>query len=200
MLRRGLDGTVDAAREATVMEHARRHGVPTPAVLSASGCDLVMEMVTGPSMLDDLVVRPDRAERHGRLLADLHRALDAVPPMPGHEAHDGLVHLDLHPGNVLLPAAGPVVIDWSNAGHGSRALDRATTWLVIACLTPPQPWPALDDVRADLLRALAAAGPSIDARALRRAGRTRLSDPTTSSGEATSIRRLLGRHERGAAV
>jgi thiamine kinase-like enzyme len=46
----------------------------------------------------------------------LHRQLHAIPapadlPAPLGEG-TSLVHLDLHPGNVLLTASGPMVIDW----------------------------------------------------------------------------------------
>ena len=44
---------------------------------------------------------------------------------------DRLVHLDLHPANVLLTASGPAVIDWPNAGRGDGLADVATTWVVL---------------------------------------------------------------------
>ncbi len=33
-------------------------------------------------------------------------------------AAERIVHLDLHPGNVMLTAGGPVVIDWTNVAAG----------------------------------------------------------------------------------
>jgi Phosphotransferase enzyme family len=38
----------------------------------------------------------------------------------------GVVHGDFHPGNVLLSANGPVLIDWSDAMVGAQAWDLAT--------------------------------------------------------------------------
>jgi thiamine kinase-like enzyme len=64
-------------------------------------------------------------------VGQLHRQLHAIPapadlPAPLGEG-TSLVHLDLHPGNVLLTASGPVVIDWPNAGRGSGLADVACT-------------------------------------------------------------------------
>ena len=126
----------DPVAEAAVMEHARRFGFPVPEVVSADGRDLVMERVSGPTMLADLGRRPWLVRRHGALLASLHRRLHAIPAPEGLAAPLGrgssLVHLDLHPDNVLLTRAGPVVIDWSNGARGEAADDVAQTWVIVA--------------------------------------------------------------------
>src|ERR1700704_6611413 len=79
--RKGEGG--DTAVEASVMEHARGHGFPVPAVHEAGGRDLVLERVDGPTMLAALARRPWRVGRHGRTLAELHRTLHAIPAPPG---------------------------------------------------------------------------------------------------------------------
>src|SRR5947209_9924445 len=121
VLRRYRDGT-DSEREARVMEHARAHGFPVPAVYDARGPELVLARIDGATMLADLAARPWRVRAHARTLADLHRRLHAIPSPDGlpSRAGDGpdLVHLDLHPDNVLLSPRGPVVIDWVAAGGG----------------------------------------------------------------------------------
>lgn len=43
-----------------------------------------------------------------------------------------MLHLDLHPGNILLTATGPQVVDWESARLGSAEVDLATTALVFA--------------------------------------------------------------------
>ncbi|WP_213012987.1 phosphotransferase, partial [Paractinoplanes toevensis] len=43
-----------------------------------------------------------------------------------------IVHLDLHPENVLLTRRGPVVIDWCNAGDGAGDLDTALSAIILA--------------------------------------------------------------------
>ena len=50
----------------------------------------------------------------------------------GSTTGETIVHLDLHPENVLLTERGPVVIDWCNAGDGPADLDTALTALILA--------------------------------------------------------------------
>ncbi len=131
-------------REAKTMEHVRAAGYPVPQVfdLSDDGTDLVMELAEGPSMLADLSSRPWRLGRHAATLAGLHDRLHAVGapqwlgPAPGGEG-ESLVHLDLHPLNVMLGTDGPVVIDWANAARGRAGADVAVSWLLMATATIP---------------------------------------------------------------
>ena len=46
-----------------------------------------------------------------------------------------MLHLDLHPGSVLLTAGGPRVIDWESARAGPAGVDLATTALIFAEVT-----------------------------------------------------------------
>ncbi len=143
VLRRATDPRQDMTTEAAVLRWAARHGVPVPAVRAAAGPDLVLEHVHGPSMLAALLDDPAAAAAHGQTLAGLHRRLDRVPAPPELPAPPGpagrLLHGDLHPGNVLLAGAGPVLIDWTNAASGPSGLDTATTWLLLACFELPDP-------------------------------------------------------------
>src|SRR3954453_11115217 len=120
----------DTAREAAVMRHVAGHGYPVPRVYQAAGPDLVLERVRGPTLLAALTSGEVAVRAGAELLADLHGRLHAVPPRPN--AGHGVVHLDLHPDNVLLGPAGPVVIDWRNAGDGPPELDLAVTALIMA--------------------------------------------------------------------
>jgi Phosphotransferase enzyme family len=43
-----------------------------------------------------------------------------------------VLHVDLHPNNVMLGADGPVLIDWCNVGDGPPDLDVAMTALILA--------------------------------------------------------------------
>jgi aminoglycoside phosphotransferase (APT) family kinase protein len=133
------DGTVlrkfrtagNPAREALVMEHARARGYPVPRVHEVRPDALVLERIDGRSMLRDLRRRPWRLPRHMRTLAELHAQLQKIDAP--HELGDGaLLHRDLHPNNVLLSPAGPVVIDWPNSTAGDRAFDVALAWIVCA--------------------------------------------------------------------
>lgn len=66
------------------------------------------------------------------VLTDLHTRLHALPARLSREPGDRILHLDLHPDNVVLTAHGPVLIDWRNAGEGPPDLDVALTALIIA--------------------------------------------------------------------
>ncbi len=50
-----------------------------------------------------------------------------------------LCHGDFHPGNVMLTARGPIIIDWMTAKRGSPMADVARTLLLLAIGTPPSP-------------------------------------------------------------
>src|SRR5262249_44827696 len=116
-------------REARVMAHAAEHGYRVPHVFEVGQNALVLERVDGPTMLDDLWRRPWKLGTHATTLARLHEALHEISAPP--ELGDGrLLHMDLHPENVMLSHAGPVVIDWTNAVAGDPALDVAMTWVI----------------------------------------------------------------------
>ncbi|HSM67581.1 MAG TPA: phosphotransferase [Ilumatobacteraceae bacterium] len=140
VLRRNRAGESTEA-EARLMRHLADHGYPVPTVFEADGPDIVMERLDGPTMLDRLASRPWTMARHARTLADLVRRLGDVP-VPGglrviERSGEVVVHLDLHPDNVVLSDRGPIVIDWTNAAAGPRGLDAANTWLTLAAGTPP---------------------------------------------------------------
>jgi aminoglycoside phosphotransferase (APT) family kinase protein len=130
VLRRYRDGG-DVAAEAATMAYVARFGYPVPRVHHASGPDLVLDRVDGPTMLTALAAGTIDGDAGARLLADLHTRLHALPPRGGDPAHT-VLHLDLHPDNVMLGPAGPVVIDWRNAEEGPADLDVAQTALITA--------------------------------------------------------------------
>jgi hypothetical protein len=127
------------ANEARTMAYARDHGYPVPAIeaISDDGAELTMERLYGPSMVDLLGRRPWTVKKQGALLADLHRRLhdlrapEWVGNAPG-VAGEQLVHLDLHPLNVMMTARGPIVIDWSAAARGDGNTDVALTWVLLS--------------------------------------------------------------------
>ena len=126
--------------EVNVIRHVIAHGYPTPAVLDVSGRDLILERVDGPTMQEVLESDPGELDRQIGILAGLHDRLHAIEAPPGLVAiGEGrtLLHLDLHPKNVILGTHGPSVIDWANARSGHWADDVAQTIVVI--------WGALAD-------------------------------------------------------
>jgi aminoglycoside phosphotransferase (APT) family kinase protein len=61
--------------------------------------------------------------------ASLAHALDLLPPQVGAPR---LCHGDLHPSNVILSDAGPMIVDWFDAARGDRVSDVARsllTWI-----------------------------------------------------------------------
>jgi len=130
-------------KDATVMRYVAQHGYPVPRVeqISSDGFELIMERIDGPTMLEVLSRQPWMLWRHAALLATLHDRLHEIPGPQWLDRFlaggDRLVHLDLHPLNVVLSPKGPVVIDWSNAARGAGAADVALTWLVMMAAEIP---------------------------------------------------------------
>ncbi len=142
VLRRYRDDRHDLGCEARAMRYVADHGVRVPAVVEASGTDLVMERIEGPTMLDVLSEQPQRGLRLARILADLQSQIASIPAPPwlmppGWSATHGdddpvVLHLDLHPMNVMLADDGPVVIDWTNVAGGPAGFDAALSYVAMA--------------------------------------------------------------------
>lgn len=143
VLRRYRDPAHATGRAAAATRIAGDAGVPTPRVLAAHGPDLVLERVDGPTMLAEMtsgaVAEQWPMREAMAMLADLHRRTHRVrmpqgerelPRLPG---GDSLLHLDLHPNNVLMAADGPQLIDWENASWGPPGFDVAVTAVILAC-------------------------------------------------------------------
>jgi Ser/Thr protein kinase RdoA (MazF antagonist) len=181
----------DTEREVAAMEIARREGFPVPAARALSDTEIVMDRLDGPTMLDDLGRRPWRIDHHAEMLAGLHRRLHAIEapawlPAPLGEG-DALLHLDLHPDNVILTPRGPFVIDWPNAARGHGARDVAHTWIVISCSSP---------TTGAYRRALSVVGRAIFARMfLRRFDRGETLVDIEAVGAYRSARRTLPKTE-----
>jgi aminoglycoside phosphotransferase (APT) family kinase protein len=191
----------DTEREVAAMEHARSHGYPVPAARALNETDIVMERLDGPTMLDDLGRRPWRIDRHASTLAELHRRLHEIRAPDWLHAPLGegqsLMHLDLHPDNIMMTARGPFVIDWPNAARGSGNADVAHTWIVIACSTPTTGLyrQALSAVgRGLLLRAFLRHFDRAElTRHLQRVGTYRLTNRELPESERAAIRRVMAK-------
>lgn len=139
VLRRYRDEQRPVGRLVTATDIAWSAGVPTPRVLASHGPDLILERVDAPTMLAEMTAGRLSMDTAMRLLADLHRVTHAVrrpdgeSELPGHPDGDRLLHLDLHPNNVLMAPAGPQLIDWENACWGPPGLDVAVTAVILAC-------------------------------------------------------------------
>ena len=129
-----------AAAAATVL--------PVPAVLDQAEVhdDLAVLLERRPGRpVADVVRRDARVARAaGSACAAVHQTLAAVAAPPGvppvrnppagmAAAPPRLLHLDLHPFNLLADDDGALtgVLDWANAAAGHPDLDRARTWATL---------------------------------------------------------------------
>ncbi|MDQ0683456.1 aminoglycoside phosphotransferase (APT) family kinase protein [Streptomyces achromogenes] len=185
VLRRDREGRGDAVAEAAVMAHVRAHGYPAPAVRPpVSRADLVMERLDGPTMLQALTAGALDAGEAGEMLARLLRALHAVPGRVSGGAR--VLHLDLHPDNVILAPDGPRVIDWTNAQEGGPGLDWGTSAVILAQVAvsaEPVAAPALPPLARAMLTALLADPSDLTEEGLAQALRRRAANPTMSPQE-----------------
>jgi streptomycin 6-kinase len=151
VLRRYRDGS-DATGEADLMRYVGGLGFPVPTVYDADGPDLVLERLRGPTLLDALVAGSVDAATAAGWLTRLHDDLHALAPRGS--AADRILHLDLHPQNVMVERRGPVLIDWRNATEGPAGLDVALSALILAqvAVDPAGPHSA---TAADLLERFA---------------------------------------------
>lgn len=182
----------DVSAEAAVMAYVGGLGFPVPRVYSAGGGDLVLERLTGPTMLEALGAGEITAVAAADLLARLHARLHALPPQSPHRPGDRPVHLDLHPANVMLEGRGPVVIDWRNSGQAPPEVDVAVSALIVAQV-------AVDSAReeaalaATFLAAFMARVGAVSSEALDQAVRFRRADANLTAreigllGEAVSL-------------
>jgi aminoglycoside phosphotransferase (APT) family kinase protein len=133
VLRKTRDGR-SIEHEARVMRYAAEYGYPVPAVhdVRAQGSEIVMQRIDGPLMMEPMAKRPWTIPRYASLLADLHDQLHQIPAadwlrqLP--DGGDRLVHLDLHPLNVLLSPQGPVATTAHSRCAGSTIDWRLGVW------------------------------------------------------------------------
>ncbi|MEV7424651.1 aminoglycoside phosphotransferase family protein [Streptomyces sp. NPDC091212] len=179
--------------EARLMTHLAACGYPVPKVYETTATDMVLERLAGPTMLDVLARRPWRVAGLGRMLGGLHDRLHALPApewLPrrfGTAGDDRVLHLDLHPGNVLLTGRGPMVIDWCNAGAGDPAADVAMTLVTVGGAEIPQLTARLG--RRLFLRGMRRGCGTDPAGRAQEVIEAKLADPNLTPAEAAWLRR-----------
>ncbi|SDO22963.1 Phosphotransferase enzyme family protein [Streptomyces sp. cf386] len=181
VLRRDREGYGDALAKGAVMAHVREHGYPAPRVRLAdsSRTELVMQRLSGPTMLGALTEGTMGADEAGGILARLLRQLHGVP---ARGAQGGRVlHLDLHPDNVVLTPDGPYVIDWDNAEEGDPGLDWASSAVILAQVAVGDE--ALAEPARALLAGLLADPSGLTGNGLAEALRRRAANPTMNRRE-----------------
>jgi aminoglycoside phosphotransferase (APT) family kinase protein len=203
VLRRFRDPDRDTAHEAKVMDYLAARGYPVPRVHDTDGPVLVLERLHGPTIMQAWQRTPWRVHHYAKQLADLHNALAAVPApdwlhapnaLPEDEAGAGssVLHLDLHPLNVILtPDRGPVVIDWTNAAAGDPAYELARTLVILGTADIPHPLARV--IRGRYLRALRRNAAADPAPRMADAARVRLTDLNNTPSENARLQALLAR-------
>lgn len=151
--------------EAGYVAAVHRCGAPAPRFIEITTLDgrevALYERIEGNSLWDELRAAPARAPEIGRLLAQIHAGLLAMPgPMALPSQHYRirrkvrnavarqlvmppadlpelgseqlmLCHGDLHPKNILMSPSGPIVVDWFDASRGIAAADVARTLVLL---------------------------------------------------------------------
>jgi aminoglycoside phosphotransferase (APT) family kinase protein len=195
---------LDVGPEAEIMRYLGQAGYPVPAIYDADGSDLVMERLDGHDMLADMSRRPWLARRHARTLADLHNRLHQIAAPSGWPQAVGpgdmVLHLDLHPGNVMLTSRGPVVIDWSNVRSGPAGADVAMAYLLMASSEVSDfPLPVRATVgalRKTFIRYFLLAARDDPAPYIAKVARHRITDRNTRPSEADWLARRAAEAER----
>lgn len=156
VLRRYRDSS-DATPELAVMSYLSACGYPVPRLgpspATATPSDLVLQRLTGPTMLESLLSGALAEDEAGAILAGLLTDLHTIPARVSQDPEDRILHLDLHPDNVMLTPDGPVVIDWRTTAEGPPALDRAMSSLILAQVAVDPASPLAAGARS-LLKAL----------------------------------------------
>ncbi|HEV2369639.1 MAG TPA: phosphotransferase [Acidimicrobiales bacterium] len=192
--------------EARIMDYVRAQGYPVPAVeeVSPDGLDMVMQRIDGIDMVAAMTKRPWTIPKQGRVLADLHQRLhglaapDWLPDAPVGRG-DRLVHLDLHPLNVMVGPQGPVVIDWTGASRGDPAVDVAIAWVLMAAGSVPTGrliGAVLGRARSILIKSfLRPFDVELVSRALRDVVAWKLTDPHMSSDEQARMWKIVEEYQ-----
>ena len=123
--------------------------LPVPRVIDRAevggNSAVLLERLPGQPAADLAHQRPQLARAAGWACGGVHALLARVPAHPGvppaRDAPPGLhgsdgacvLHLDLHPFNVLVSDHAELtgVLDWANAAAGPPVLDRARSWAIL---------------------------------------------------------------------
>lgn len=198
----------DTRSEAAAMEYVGGLGYPVPEVHSAEGSEMVLERLDGKTMVQAFMAGELTVEEGAAIIAGLLARLHELPPWPrdaeiGH--HSGLfpgvqpvsvLHLDLHPENVLLTSRGPVVIDWCNARLGEADLDTGVSALIMASVAIDGTHPAAG-ISGAFVDALLPRLPGDPARLLDLVVAYRRDNPTLTVGEIAGLADAAARVRRG---
>lgn len=117
------------------------------------------------------------------------------------ETDGRVLHLDLHPGNVMLTSRGPVVIDWSNARSGAGGADVAMAYILLSGSElrdlPRYVRLAIGLVRGAFVRHFLHAVHDDPGPRIAPVGRDRMADPNVRPSEVIWLVRKVAEAEQG---
>jgi aminoglycoside phosphotransferase (APT) family kinase protein len=111
-----------AGRELAALHHRLLHLSPPPTL---------------PRQLDRFACKIRRAA--ATVASELAGSIADLPTDAGPYR---LCHGDLHPANIIVTAAGPIVVDWFDASRGDGTLDIARTSLLLGAIGSDMTLPA----------------------------------------------------------
>ena len=152
-----IDGRAASFWELVEGRSMWQHVVDRPARSAAFGRLLAELQVS----LFGLVPPVTLPRQHDRLASKIRRAAATVDPslaralefLPPRTSSPRLCHGDLHPSNVLLAPAGPMIVDWFDASRGDPIADIARSSLVLLSdgAEPPRHLPGSDRATLSVL-------------------------------------------------
>ena len=134
----GRFGIVLSRLDGPTLLHLSRTGAMTSQEVGTILATLAMTVHRTPPPAEVMLLRDwmghalrgsgDRVPAH--IATGILTLIERLPP------GDVLCHCDLHPGNVIMTADGPRLVDWSGAVRAPAALDLAACHIILAEITP----------------------------------------------------------------
>lgn len=125
---------------ADLIAYLNEKNFPTAMLHEVRNDMLVMERLHGPTLLQELLAQEISLAEGVRIIAQFHNKLRALTT-PDFELSQGaakpdhaVLHMDIHPGTIVITQAGPRLVDWEDARFGPPQLDIASTALIFAML------------------------------------------------------------------
>lgn len=132
-----------------LITHIVNSGFPAPRIYDTVGNTLIMERVHGPTLFQALVSGETSIDDGAYLNVALMEQLHTMPvpdelrqaalddPIVGaltNPQHLAILHMDLHPANIILTEHDAVPISWECIRVGPPELDQASTALAVGIL------------------------------------------------------------------
>jgi hypothetical protein len=133
----GRFGIVLSHLDGPTLMQLSRSGAMTPAQTGAILASLYMSVHKTPTTTDVLPLRDwlEALQLSGGIVPK-HIATGILTLIERLRPGDGLCHADLHPGNAIMTADGPRLVDWTGVVRGPAALDLGFCHIVLSELAP----------------------------------------------------------------